>query len=225
MIKKTFLLGLIIFSWWYSRGVIKAQNIECYTQYGLCSDEIVTNLQWLQHTPLLFPLPHGRLSEQFSAYPQIKSSRLHRRLPKTIVVSLDLRKPMGTIGSQVLGSKALADSEGVIIGLGENPGLPQLISDQTQQPYQVGDHLGQPQTNALQILADVGEISGRQVLGRLDGNHLEIILSDNIQILINPDFLDQKWKSTLQLILDRSKIQAKTPKTIDLRFSSPVLKY
>lgn len=225
MIKKIVMVMLVSFCWWQSRSFIRAQKIECYTQYGICSGEIYSRLDWLADTPLLFPLPRDRVSHQLSGLTYIKSARVYRRLPVTLVVSIDLRKPLGTIGPRVLGVKAVADEEGVIIGHQENSGLPQLISVSEVSDFPPGRRLDRHQSQALVVLSEIGRVSGNQVLGRLQDSLLEVVLSDTTQVLIDLSHQQQNWISTLQSILYRSKIQAKVPKTIDLRFSNPILKY
>jgi cell division septal protein FtsQ len=225
MIKKFIVITLLLSGWWSSRGWITAKSIECYTQYGLCSEEISQKLSWLIHTPLLFPLPQKTVARDLSSLSQVKSTRLHRRLPDTLVVSVDLRKPLGVIGVQVLGVKAVADEDGVIIGLQANTQLPQLLVNSPPSEYKFGDRLDQFQSQSLKMLATVSRLSGKQVLGRLDGTRLEVALADSTQVLFDLKYLEPNWPRTLQLILDRSKIQAKVPKTIDLRFSSPILTF
>jgi len=136
-----------------------------------------------------------------------------------------LRKPLGAVGSQVLGIKAIADQEGLIIDMQEKTQLPQLLVASSSSQYKPGDRLNKMDNLALKILADVSGISGKQVLGKLNQTKLEIVFSDSTQVLFDIQYLEPNWKSTLHLILSRSKIQAKVPKTIDLRFSSPILTF
>jgi len=223
MIKKIVLLFIFMSVWWGSRGWINTKKIECYTQFGLCSEEITNKLSWLKRTPLLFPLPQKKVADQLLTYPNIKSMRLYRRLPFTLVVSVNLRKPLGVITDQVLGLKIVVDQDGVVIDRLEKSQLPQLLVDYDPNKYKSGDQLTPPENKALQILAVISSLSGKQALGQLHGTILEAVLSDTTRILLDLKYLDPKWDSTLHLILSRSKIQAKVPKTIDLRFSSPII--
>jgi len=226
MAKKIILIGLLVFGWWYSRGIVKANSIECYTQYGICSSDITEKLTWLSRTPLLFPLPHQKVTRQLSQFTQVKKAKLYRRLPSTLVVSIDLRKPLGIIGPQVLGTKAIADEEGVVIGLVDSSTLPQLVADVKQPGYKIGDRISGLEGQAMKVLSEIGSISSKQIIGRLQDSKLEVLLSESpTQIWLDINYLPPNWKDSLQLILDRSKIQSKVLKIIDLRFTNPILSY
>jgi cell division septal protein FtsQ len=173
----------------------------------------------------LFPLPQKEVDKQLTDFPQVKSARLYRRLPSTLVVGIILHKPLGTIGSQVLGVKAIADTEGEVFQMQVNDQLPQLLVPNGSDTPKPGQKLSPPQLRALHILSTISKITSSRVLGRQDRSRLEIALSDATLVVVDLDYLPSNWDTTLHLILDRSKIQSKVPKTIDLRFSSPILKY
>lgn len=54
---------------------------------------------------------------------------------------------------------------------------------------------------------------------------LTATLSSGLTIVLNIENLPSNWDTTLQFILNRSKISGKLPKIIDLRFKSPVVTY
>lgn len=221
-VRAIILTAVILTFWGLSRDWVLVKQVECYTQYGFCDQELLHQAEWLKATPLLFPLPREKLIVSFSEFPQVKSVNLYRRLPSTLVVKVDLRKPIGLVGPEVLGVSSLADSDGVIFGQQSQSPLPQLI---ISQPVGLGDKLSPAQIKALQILSGVSNLVGDKTIGRIDNDRLVILISNSTQVVFDIDDLPSGWARTLQLILDRSKIQAKVPKLIDLRFSSPILTF
>jgi hypothetical protein len=219
---KILLIIFFIGTWMFSGKWVFAKNLECYTQFGVCDEKLVEDATWLKNTPLLFPLPQKKLQSSYQKYSQIKKINLYRRLPFTLVIRIDLRKPIGQIGAEILGAHSVADSDGIIIGQQNNSLLPLLLLD---KEFRFGEKLDDSQRLALSLLSEIGLMTDRKILGKMEDNHLIVYLSDVTQVIINPQSLSPDWKYTLHLILDRSKIQAKVPKNIDLRFSNPILKY
>lgn len=219
---KLILLFLLLVMWMFSGKWVFARNLECYTQFGVCDEKLVEDAAWLKNTPLLFPLPQKKIQDSYQKYPQIKKINLYRRLPFTLVIRVDLRKPIGQIGADVLGAHSVADSEGIIIGRQTNSFLPLLILDQS---YNFGEKIDDSKKQALFLLSEISLLTDKKISGKMEGDNLIVYLSDVTQVIINPQSLSPDWKYTLQLILDRSKIQAKVPKNIDLRFTNPILKF
>jgi cell division septal protein FtsQ len=215
-------LIISVFAWNQSDRVFYARYIECYTQFGTCPDQITTNISWLKNYPLLKPLPVSKIRQQFQQNLEIKSISLYRRLPQTLVLSIALRKPIGVIGPAVLGTHVIADEEGVIIGQTDKSNLPLLMDNITTH---VGDKLDGSKLQALKILGQIGQISPSLVIGKITNTQLTAYLPEDTRVLIDLSSLPSGWYTTLQVILDRSKILSKIPKVIDLRFSSPTITF
>jgi cell division septal protein FtsQ len=215
-------LLLVTFIIYKSDSLILTKKVECYTQFGTCPENIVSSLQWLLNYPLLRPLPTSRVRQQLQSFKEIKSVSLYRRLPRTLVLSIDLRKPIGTIGSQVLGMHAVADEEGVIIGQSDRQSLPLLLDDNATLPDQ---KLPAEKLQALKILNQLAAYTGGSVVGRINGPRLTVYLPPDTSVILDLAHPAPDWYATLQVILERSKILNKLPKVIDLRFRSPTITF
>ena len=219
---KILLLIILVFTWFESDRYFYARRLECYTQFGNCPETITSLVSWLIDYPLLKPLPTRKVREQLAGLTEIKSINLYRRLPQTLVLSVALRKPIGLVGSQVLGMHVIADEEGVIIGQSDVSNLPLLVDDTSPK---MGDKLDINKLQSLQILGRLSPLSASRIIGKLSGSDLTAYLSGNTQIVVNLSHLAPNWYTTLQVILDRSKILTKIPRVIDLRFSSPIVTF
>jgi hypothetical protein len=208
----------------FSPKYLKAESVECYTQYGPCPSNVVESLQSLTGLPLLRPLPSASVKSSLAPYPQVKSVSLFRRLPKTIVVSIDLHRPIGQVlSSTSTGPYGLVGDDGTIFSQspsGQN--LPSLLLDSDSLP---SSKLSGIQTSALTSLELLSRLTSTMPTGVLSGTDLTASLDSGLQIVLNVERPSDDWYPPLQLILARSKMSSKYPKKIDLRFNHPVLTY
>jgi len=223
MKKLILLIPFLAVLYMLSSRYLLARSVECYTQYGLCPEYLVSGLENLKDYPLLQPLPANRVRSELASFPAVKSISLFRRLPSTLVVSIDLRHPVG----QVLGSQSsvygLVDEEGVIFSQSPLPlELPQLNMSQDIQP---NTRLALSQSQAMSALNDIWQLTASLPVGSLEGTQLTASLRSGLNIIISVDQPASSWYPPLQSILDRSKMGSKLPKKIDMRFTNPVLMY
>lgn len=219
-------IALLLISWggylYLSSNYFHARAVECYTQFGTCPQGYLSELTQIAEVRLLKPLPGDLIKSKLNKFIEIKNISLYRRLPSTLIVSISLRKPLGTVGSQVLGARAISDDEGLIIGRSQNSLLPFLHED---RDFSQGDTLTSSQVEALKILREVSQLTKNPVSGSLHENDLTVFIGNDQKVLLNLQNKPSKWYNTLQVILERSKILSKIPKVIDIRFSDPVLTF
>jgi hypothetical protein len=212
----------LLFTWSYSDKYFLAKKLECYTQYGNCSPVILGNLSWLTGTHLLRPLPVSQVRKNLKTFVDIKNINLYRKLPNTLVLSLEMRKPIGMVGQQVLGTHVIADDEGFIIGLTDKYNYPLLLNSDSAT---LGGKLSQNQVNSLVFLGQMNSLSEGQLVGKIDGAQLTAYFPEDFTVLLDLSHITSNWYTTLQVILTRSKILSKIPKVIDLRYSSPIVTF
>ena len=75
------------------------------------------------------------------------------------------------------------------------------------------------------ILTKLTALSPGLIKSNLQNGVLTATLSSGLMIIMNINDLRPNWETTLQFILTRSKITCKIPKTIDMRYESPVINY
>lgn len=204
-------------------GYFNARQIQCFTQFGRCPDYYSDNVSFLYKHPLYKPFPRVQLYEKFSSYPEIRSINFYRRLPSTIIVSIELRQPIGTITSSVLGAQAIVDDQGVVFNQTNHSLLPSLILSQSE--INIGSKVDSRQLTAIKHLNYMSSLLGSKITGVLEGVYLTISLPPNTTIIIDINQQSSAWAAPLQSIFGRSKIDGKIPRKIDLRFSSPIVTY
>lgn len=81
------------------------------------------------------------------------------------------------------------------------------------------------QVKVSEIIEFVKTIQTNEVSSKLDKTVLTTAISGGPVILLDIDHIPNGWKNTLQVILERSRITARYPVKIDLRYQSPILTY
>lgn len=203
-------------------GTFNIKKIDCFTQFGQCQSEYIDTAGFLKGYPLYQPLPRTILSQKYSSFIEIRSINFYRRLPSTLIISIELRKPIGIVSSSVLGAKAIVDDQGLIFDQANNSALPLLISS---QDIQLGSKITSDQLKAINILNIISAEIGNRIYGFLSGSELTAHLSSESVIIVDTHQSFSNWGTSLQLILNRSKINGKMPRKIDLRFNNPIITY
>lgn len=222
IIKLLLIIIISTFLWSKSAIIFFARHLECYTQYGSCPAEITGRLQWLINTPLFKPLPEMAVKNNLKSIIEIKSIHLFRRLPQTLVLSIELRKPIGEVGNQVLGAYAVADTEGLILNSQTENTLPLLLIDKQVKP---GNSLNPQEVSSIKIMNSASSLSSGRLVGKVESGQLLMYFPENVLVKIDLNHVLSNWYNTLQVILGRSKIQSNMPKVIDLRFTNPLVTY
>jgi len=217
-----FLITCLFFVWFELRQLLSARKVECYTQFGICSQTISDKIKSLVGTRLLQPLPHNQVNELLKGISEIKTIHLYRKLPVTLVLSLEIRNPIGAVGPQVLGTHSTVDDEGFVLGQTDQANYPLLLNELN---VKAGDRLNYDQVESIKLLYQMNLLSESQIVGRINGKLLTVYFPENYIVLLDLSHITSNWYTTLQVILTRSKIQAKLPKVIDLRFSSPIVTF
>jgi cell division septal protein FtsQ len=198
------------------------RHIDCFSQFGPCPDDISKQLSPFLGTLLLKTLPVNQVKKSLTSFPQIRSVSLYRRLPSTLVIALSLRKPIGAVGPTVLGAQSIADEDGFVFQKISQSALPTLI---TPNLPPISSRLSAGQLQSLVSLNLVSDLFDTQVSGVLDNNTLTISAPNDLKVIVNIAQPTSNWYTPLQLIMHRSKINAKMPHKIDLRFDNSVITY
>ena len=203
---------------------LSATKVECYTQFGPCPESLSSSLQSVVPVRLVGGQPKQKVSQALKSFQYIKSYDVYRRLPSTIVVAIELSRPVAYItnNSKVLG---VSTDSGSIISATSGLSLPELEIQGLSEENKIV-RLNEVQLKAVANLIKVSTLVNTKVSGKLDGYYLSVNIGSKMPIIM----LDIKndtssWYSPLQTILERSRISSKIPTKIDLRFNQPVLSY
>lgn len=219
------LLGLLVFiSLIALVATLSATKIECYTQYGICPESLATSLQKVVPVRLVSNQPKERVSNALQNFKYIKSYQVYRRLPSTIVVAVELSRPVAYVvsNSKILG---VTTDSGGIVDASAGLALPDLEIVGLSEEEKIV-HLNEVQTKAVADLVKVSTLVNTKVTGKLDGFTLSVNIGPKMPLIVlNVKSDTSSWYSPLQIVLERSRISSKIPTKIDLRFNQPVLSY
>lgn len=219
--KSILFILLILIPGFFMYTGLKVNRVDCFTQYGECAEEYRDNLKFLINRPIFKNIPANQVITQFPSSGNIKSLKIYRRLPSTVVITLTLRQPVGYITNQVLGSVDGFDETGKIFPIEKTGSLPLLIAS---ADYSAGDSITDKVFKAAEMLVKISSLTPEQITGYFSGQELRVKINDT-DIILDPESSPNNWFSSLHSILNRSKMLDKLPKKVDMRYSQPVVTF
>jgi len=203
------------------KKLIKINKIECTSQYGICDENIVNTIP-----------PSGNykdtkkyIEEEFSKNIQINTYLIQYKIPSTLKIEIDIKKPIFSIKNSSL-VYYLIDKNGVVISTATESSLPSINIDNAQ--YNIGQKISDGDRFALDILEkvsflykiDKGQSDGKELKIKLnEGLIARFPLAGDVDVLIG----------SLRLIFSRlnenvNGIRMEDTREIDLRFKNVVLR-
>lgn len=218
------ILFIGIFVFFVTSGLFAIKNISCKTQYGPCVGNNEETLKEF-YGKNLFLLNSNKVRRKEESIFSNRRVFVQKVFPNTLSVVIEKRKPLAGV-SVGIDKKGvfLVDSDGKVIGFSNISELPTVVIDQTNWKTAVGQEVADDTLKALQILNLLYK-SQSMSSAHIEGNTLVVDLTSGSRVYLPQDRDPQVLVGALQLILVRSKIDDKIPKTIDLRYSNPVLRY
>ncbi len=201
--------------------LLTVQAVDCKTQYGLCTVEEerqVSNLIGEDFFALDNNLFGTKLIESDF---RIRRVLIEKIFPNRLTVILEKRKAV--LGLMNETGVFLVDQEGVIVSFAKTSSLPMLQIGNSAN-FVVGEHVSKEIMPALKIIYLVNKLQGVNT-AYFENGEVRIQLPDEITAYFSSEGDIEARVGALQLILTRRKIDGKSPKTIDLRYSKPVLRY
>lgn len=218
------IVGFII--WLVKSEQVFVKYYSCKTQYGPTCDSKDQELLKKYVGSNFFTLNTESIEND------LKTSFINERISVQKVIPAKLsafivkRKPIvaAKMGSIETSGYFLVDKEGQVLSFVPDSGLGILIYKQEEHNLIVGSYANDKFKKATGILYKSTRTFGTKE-ALLEGNVLRIVLPENIVVTFSLDRDPSVQGAALQLILTRAKVDGKLPKTIDLRYKNPVLKY
>jgi len=190
--------------------------VECYNQYGLCSNDFLTKVN-----PVLnesFDTAKKRITEEFKNAKLIENYSFRFKLPSTLRIDLILKKSKYALYQKNTNEKVILDDKGVVLEKVENTNLPYVvISDNLSG---IGEVVGSKKTFALELLYGIYYLY-QVKSGEIINDSLEVIVPDAGKIIFPLEGERDILLGSMKLILTRSG----KFKEIDLRYKNPVVRY
>jgi len=210
------LVFFLIFPFLVLPRLIKVKKIECYNQYGLCSNEFLTKVN-----PVLngsFDTAKKKITEEFKNTKLIDNYSFKFKLPATLRVDLVLKKPKYALHNKSTNEVAVLDGKGLVLEKVENTNLPYVVTDDNLP--NVGEILESKKTFALEIIYGIYYLY-QVKSGEIVSNSLEVKIPEVGKIIFPLEGERDILLGSMKLILSR----AGKFKEIDLRYKNPVIRY
>lgn len=218
-----FLIILFIFSFpAVIKRLIKIDKIECNTQFGRCSDQIISNFQLSIPNQLSFS--KYQIQKKLQEDLQVSSYLIQYKIPSTIKIDLNLKKPKYSI-KDLSGKYYLVDREGTVLEISDNSELLNLTNNSS---YQVGQKISDKDKFALYLLEKI-KIVNSLYSSEIKNDYLEVGIENGILVKFPLDGDIDVLVGSLRLIFSRLNegnqgIRMEDISEIDLRFKNPILR-
>ncbi len=203
--------------------VIIIKKIDCESQYGPCSDAVISKLASWRGKNM------GEAEKQIKNYlaknPLVSSFSVQYNLTDRLKVRIVVRKPQFAIKKDGADSIFLVDKDGYVIDTVNASGLP-LLSIPGDIPT-VGSVIDSEDLFALRILYGMFSLSGAKT-AKVENETLSIGLPNGLTIIFPLSGDADVLLGEANLILSRLNKSSDISKiggvsTIDLRFKNPIL--
>lgn len=218
-----FIIGSVILI--FQTNLLKISETSCKTQYGPCDpndEKIISKIQGQS----LFFADTGNLAKELGNDFKNRNIFVQKIFPKRISVFVEKRKPQVAFklsDSQTPGF-FVVDEDGVVLGRVSNTPLPTITLNNKDDTLVVGEHLTTREKNAANFVYMTFRSRG-QASGFVENDFVSVVIEEGITVYYPLDGEPAVSVGALQLILNRSKIDDRLPKEVDLRYSNPVLRY
>lgn len=207
----------------FVKKLIKIKTVECQSQYGECPQNIVSDLKYLESSDYL--VAKKRINQVLSENSRVSSFLIQYKIPSTIKVDLNLKKPKYSIknSSNIYFN---VDTEGNVLEVSNESLLPVVTKNDLS--YKVGDKVSDQEKFALKIFEKVSWILTTSS-GEIQEESLKIITNEGKVVYFPLTGDVDVLVGSLRLIFSRLNegsqgIKMEDIKEIDLRFANPVLR-
>lgn len=169
---------------------------------------------------LLF-FPEAQVRRQIGQNLLIGFVSFEREFPSTLKVTLTYRTPVLSWQSQQ--GRYLIDETGLAFQEASAEPVPQIADPSSQ--LKLGDSLSRGQVATTLRVMQALEGKGTVLTMNIQGQDVTIQLSNNTIVKMDAGGDLAQESAALQLILTQAKIEGRYPRTIDLRYSKPVVTF
>lgn len=195
---------------------VKITKFECYSQYGICSDEIFAKLNPILDKTLIDA--KASVINSFKEDNLVEDHSFQFKLPGTLRINIILRKAKFAIGKFGLNEAALIDKSGNVLTKNKVTGLSILFMPEDLP--EIGKKVSQEKLFALEVLNSVYYMYQVNT-GEIKNNSLIITIPNGPKVIFPLEGEKDVLLGSLRLVL--SKINQGIIE-IDLRFKNPIIR-
>ena len=195
--------------------IIKVRVVECYNQYGLCSNEFLTKVNPVLNESI--DTVKKKVAEEFENTKLIEDYSFRFKLPATLRIDLILKKPKYALYNKNTNEIVVLDDKGVVLEKVEKTNLPYVVT--TDNLPGIGEVVESKKTFALELLYGIYYLY-QVKSGEIVDDSLEVKIPEAGKIIFPLMGERDILLGSMKLILSR----AGKFKEIDLRYKNPVIR-
>jgi hypothetical protein len=201
---------------------VKVGKVECSTQYGPCSENLVQTADGALGKSLFSA--KSKLKKDLKGNFEVERFSTQYRIPSTLKVAIVIKKPVFALKSELSDEFDLVDLEGNVVGVSTSSSLPGVST--SEQLPKAGEKISGSQLSALKLIIGVYEMY-QATFGKIENESLIVDLPSGLRVIfplessVDTDLL----LGSLRLI--ESKIESDSPgkfREVDMRYKNPVLR-
>lgn len=202
---------------------IRINKIVCNSQYGLCDQDRLTNLELVKGKDL--KRAKNYLDDLLANDLSINDYLVQYKIPSTIDVEINFKKPSFAIYDPSKGYY-LVEKDGLIIGFSEKTDLPFIKVQKSN--YNLGENLNEKHKFAIDTFSYLLYLYSIKE-GTVENESLIVKNSEGVKVILPLEGDTLLLIGSLRLIFSRLNdgsegIRMNDIREIDLRFKNPVLK-
>lgn len=204
---RSLVLILLVFAIFFYFGKSKIEKIECQINKTPCTEEVKKEFE--EFLGQNFFLVNPQVS-----HPHWEKIKIKKIPFNKILVEITTRQPVVCL--LIEDKTLLLDKEGVVLWEVEvNPGLPEIETERFEK---------EKVKRALEAIFLLNQYSLSFERIKIKNQDDLVLFLPETEVFLPTEKLAQQIAS-LQMIINRAKIEGKLPVKIDLRFKKPVVKY
>lgn len=209
------LLLIFILPFFILPRVIKITKIECFTQYGLCRDDLTKNVNSVLGKSLIVARKELKKILKNCAPAQKYSVRF--KLPSILRTDIILEKPKFAIGKNDGSKSVLVDREGFVLEEVPETNLPRILV--SGELPGVGEKIKEDKFFALNLIYGIYYLYQIKV-GEINIDRLIVNFPNSVKVIFPLEGDRDTLLGSLKLVL--AKVE--NAKEIDLRYKNPIIR-
>ncbi len=196
--------------------IIKVRVIECYNQYGLCSNEFLTKVNPVLNESI--DTAKEKMAEEFKNTKLIEDYSFRFKLPATLRIDLILKKPKYALYNKNMNETVVLDTKGIVLEKVEKSNLPYIVTSDNLP--NLGEAVESKKTFALEIIYGIYYLY-QVKSGEIVNDSLEVKIPEAGKVIFPLEGERDILLGSMKLILSGSG----KFKEIDLRYKNPVIRH
>jgi len=206
-------------------NVLKIKNVSCYVSDVSCEEIYLINVKEIKNKNILFINKDEIINYIMNHNAIVSSVKVVKKIPNSINIYIVNRKPEYLL---ITREQTFAiDKDGVVLTLGENEQIAELVPIETNESFAVGQKIVSP---AILAAMKISKLLGNSALHiksaqTSDITDISIMLNSNILLKFNGLRDIDKQVDSIKLIIDQPINKDDLPiKEIDVRFDDPIIR-